>query len=179
MPSVPVHVFVDEVKERGYVVVAASFPAAQVRTARQAIRALIMPNQKRVHFYKEGDARRKQIIGVISDLGPFVTIYRTSAVDRAHQRNACLSQLVADLAKDSTLLVLEQDDSLLENDRRTLYRRAREHACEDTLIYRHLRASAEPLLTVPDALAWCWNRGGHWGKLIARQVGDVVDLDQR
>ncbi|WP_245266963.1 hypothetical protein [Saccharomonospora piscinae] len=71
--------------------------------------------------------------------------------------------MVADLAvARAQLLVLETDDSVVEWDKRLLYRRVREVGCADTLQYRHLRAHEEPLLMIPDAVSWCWHRGGEW-----------------
>jgi hypothetical protein len=36
----------------------------------------------------------------------------------------------------------------------------------DTLRYEHRRAAAEQLLTLPDAIAWCWAKGGDWRRRI-------------
>ena len=57
------------------------------------------------------------------------------------------------------MLVIEQDDSLLDWDRRQLYALARETRLP-LLRYEHRRASAEQLLAIPDAIAWCWVKGG-------------------
>jgi hypothetical protein len=61
-----------------------------------------------------------------------------------------------------TLVVLEQDDSILQWDKKFLYRAVREAALVDTVRYVHHRGRAELLLSVPDAIAWCWARGGLW-----------------
>lgn len=34
--------------------------------------------------------------------------------------------------------------------------------CRDTLRYEHRRAREELFLAIPDAIAWCWARGGTW-----------------
>lgn len=51
--------FVDESKRGGYLVTAAA----------------VLPGQRRLHFTHESDNRRKQILDVIAELHPAVTIY--------------------------------------------------------------------------------------------------------
>ncbi len=74
--------------------------------------------------------------------------------------------MVADAATavGETRLVLEQDDSLVQWDGQRLIELARAAGCRDRARYDHLRASAEQLLAVPDAVAWCWARGGERGR---------------
>jgi len=168
MVRVTAHVFVDESKRGGYLVTAAAVLASDLGRARPRVRGLILPGQRRLHCTHESDNRRKQILDVIAELRPAVTIYDGSAHHRRRQREACLNGLIADLATAGTrMLVLETDESVLELDRRILYRSTRLHGCE-ALEYRHHRAHEEPLLAIPDALAWCWQRGGPW-KVRARE----------
>ncbi|GGU37786.1 hypothetical protein [Lentzea flava] len=168
------HVFVDETKEKGYLVTAAVVLSGDLVAARRTMRGLIMGNQRRIHFHKESDQRRKQILDAVVELAPEVVIYDGSAHARRRQRDACLVQLVADLAEsDASMLVLEQDDSILEADKKLLYRCVRELGCQDDLVYRHHRAHEEPLLALPDAIAWCWHRGGQWKKRVQPLVTTV------
>ena len=41
------------------------------------------------------------------------------------------------------------------------------------LHYEHRRAHVEPLLSLPDAVAWCWVRSGEWRRRIAPIVAHV------
>src|SRR5206468_2749532 len=158
------HAFADEYKERCYLVAAAIFPSADLARARRTIGRLVLPGQRRIHFANERDSRRRQIVNVIVDLAPEVIIYDASAHRGDHARRAaCLTQAVADLIKrQAELFVLERDDTSLEGDKRLLYRELRAAEQGDNLRYRHLRAHEEPLLAVPDAMAWCWAKGSHW-----------------
>jgi len=63
------HVFVDESKERGYFVAAAVVLPQNLVASRQAVRALVLPHQRRIHFSSERDSRRHQIVDTILDLG--------------------------------------------------------------------------------------------------------------
>lgn len=90
------------------------------------------------------------------------------------RRAACLHALVIDAAQRSdAMLVLEQDDTLLSFDNQRLIEFTRAAGCRDTLRYEHQRAASEPLLAVPDAVAWCWAKGGDWRRRIEPIVTDV------
>jgi hypothetical protein len=64
----------------------------------------------------------------------------------------------------------------MEADRRWLYQRVREAGCTETLRYRHLRAHEEPLLAIPDAVAWCWAKGGEWRSRVEPLVEHVREV---
>lgn len=167
------HVFVDETKSAGLLLTAAAVLPASLPDARRVMRSQVMRGQRRIHFITESDARRKTILDAITELAPECTIYDGSAHHRRRQREMCLGALVKDLAaRRAQLLVLERDDSIFDLDRRLLYQQVREHDCVE-LVYRHLRAHEEPLLAIPDAIAWCWQRGGQWRERVREMVKDV------
>ena len=56
------HVFVDESKVGGYYVAASVVAAGDVSATRRAVRALLLPRQKRIHFTDERDDRRKKLL---------------------------------------------------------------------------------------------------------------------
>lgn len=55
------HVFVDETKRRGYLLVAAVVVPADPDPVRKAMRALVLPGQRRLHMKDENDQRRRSI----------------------------------------------------------------------------------------------------------------------
>jgi hypothetical protein len=89
---------------------------------------------------------------------------------RPRRRAAGLRAVVGDSAGFDTRLVIEQDDPLIRSDRLALYRYAYESGQAATLAYVHDRASSEPLLAIPDAIAWAWPQGGEW----RRRAGPLV-----
>lgn len=172
-----VHVFVDEIKSKGYVLAAAALLPTDLGKARKTVTSLVKSRQRRVHFSSESEPRRKQILDVVLGLSPEVVLYDSSRHPRRRQRDACLEALIDDLAaRNAQMLTVERDDSVLEVDRKLLYRRVREAGCADTLTYRHQRGHEEPLLAIPDAIAWCWNRGGQWKKRVDPVVTGVRHL---
>jgi len=170
------HVFLDETKQRGYVVAAAAVVSGELDPLRRVVRGLVLPGQRRLHMKTERDSRRREIVAVLVDAAVEVVIYdagRRYPTERA-ARGECLRAVVADAAAavGETRLVLEQDDSLVRWDGQRLIELARAAECRERVRYNHLRASAEQLLAVPDAVAWCWARGGEW----RRRVDPVVHL---
>ena len=68
------------------------------------------------------------------------------------------------------MIVLDQDETLVQLDRRLLYRSVHAVGREHELHYEHRRSNTEQLLGIPDAFAWCWARGGHRRSLIRPAV---------
>jgi hypothetical protein len=172
---VPVHVFVDETKERGYLVAAAALASAELATARQTIRALILPRQRRIHFTGESDSRRHKVLAAIADLNVQAVIYDGGGhPNQIRGRAACLTRLITDLAQSKAeRLVLELDDAAVKADRALLFDRMRAAGLAGILRYDHLRAHEECLLAIPDAVAWCWARGGPWREKVQGMVTGV------
>ena len=117
------HVFVDESKQRDHLLVAAAVSLDDLADARRALRALVMPGQRRLHMKKESRARRSAIIDVIMATGATASVYQTrrSGHDKLVAREACLRAVVADgAAAGHGMLTFEQGDSLLWWDRQRL-----------------------------------------------------------
>jgi hypothetical protein len=173
------HVFVDESKQREYLLVAAVVMPSDLAEARRSLRALVMPGQRRLHMKKESDARRSAIIDAITATGATATIYNARRPGR-HEldaREACLRAVVTDVATAGHhMLVIEQDDSLLWWDRQHLIEITREVGCRNTLRYEHRRAEQDVLLAVPDAIAWCWAKGGQWRDRVQPLVTEIRSI---
>jgi hypothetical protein len=174
---VTAHAFVDESKARGFLLAAALIGSADLALARKQVGVLRMPRQRRIHFAKEHDSRRRKIIDALASTEVKVRIYDAGRGDERVARRACLEALVDDLARLKVgMLVLEQDDSLIESDRRILYARVRAVGCEHTLSYEHKAAKQECLLAIPDAVAWCWAKGGEWRRRAEPLVAETYTV---
>jgi len=169
----PIHVFVDETKSRGFLMAAVRCPSGEVAVHRKALRAMLLPGQERLHFNHETDARRKQILQVIAGFHLLVDIYRTDR-DTLAERTGCLEAIVRDVVGAAERLVIEREESTFDHDRRTLHQAIFRHKCYD-LSWALLAPKLDPLLWVADAVAWAWSRGGHWKNLVAPfcQVRDL------
>lgn len=69
------HVFVDETKHRGYLLVASVVPAAELDSVRKMLRGLILPGQRRLHMKDESNQRRRSIASVVAVSGLQATVY--------------------------------------------------------------------------------------------------------
>jgi hypothetical protein len=175
------HVFVDETKARDYLLVAVAIESIDLKSARSTIRSLTMPGQARLHMHRESDSRRRKILTEISRLPIEATIFRAGGADRprrreADRRKACLEELVTGAIRDArTSICLEHDDTMIQVDRSVLIAVTKAHRAENALQYRHDRAASEPLLALPDAVAWAWARGGEWRPRCDDMVTKVID----
>lgn len=134
-----------------------------------------MGGQRRLHFHKEGNARRKQILDTMITLGVEALVYDASSYKTDKDaRGACLVRMVSDLlALNAERLVLETEDDALKFDKTVIFAQLRVADRADALQYIHMRAYEECLLALPDAIAWCWAKGGSWR---ARVSGIVVEV---
>lgn len=170
------HVFVDETKSRGYLLVAGVVLVGDLDPIRKVIRGLVLPCQRRLHMKDESDSRKRAIADAIAATDVRATIYDAGRRHRneRERRAVCLQALVTDAARCSyTSLVLEQDDTLLKWDNQCLVEFTRASGCRDTLRYEHRRARTEQLLALPDAIAWCWAKGRQWRDRIQPLVTEV------
>ena len=60
------------------------------------------------------------------------------------------------------MIILDHDESLMSWDNQRLIEFTRAEHCRHTLRYEHKKEQAELLLAIPDAIAWCWAKGGEW-----------------
>lgn len=172
------HVFVDESKQRDYLLVASVHTSGDLGELRKIMNRLTMPGQRRIHMKKESDSRRRQITDAIVAAEVNATVYNAGRHHHSEldARAACLRRLIEDNAVlRDPMIVLEQDDSLLDWDRRQLFALVRSTG-HPQMRYQHQRAGAEPLLGLPDAIAWCWAKGGDWRRRIQPAVNHVRDV---
>lgn len=174
------HVYVDESKAGDYLLAAATVMPGDIDMTRRALNSLLLGGQSRLHMVRESDARRRQMLSTMASLGVSATIYRAargSAKTEIELRGRCLDALVHDLAPlGGSQIVLELDVSLERRDLARLFQAVQREGRERSLKYRHEKASQEPLLAIPDAVAWAWSRGRDWRRRAAEFVLEVRDV---
>jgi hypothetical protein len=131
----------------------------------RVLRHLRMKGQRRIHFVRESDGRRRQILGTLVELGICAHLYRVDGQRQDLARRLCLEAIVGGaVAVGASMVVLERDDSCLKRDQQTLHN-ARA-GLRQPLRYEHLESAAQPLLWAADALAWSYAKGGDWVRRI-------------
>jgi hypothetical protein len=173
------HVFVDESKAKDFLLVAAVVVPHGVDAARRVMRDLRMPGQSELHMFREKDGTKRTILATIAELGPEVLIYRAPRDGRTElaRREVCLRALVAECAvAGHEHLSLDRDETMVQRDNRQVYDAARRAGIGETLRYQHDTAASEPLLAIPDAVAWAWAKGGSWRALCSSIRVTVRDV---
>jgi hypothetical protein len=155
--------FIDESKERSYTMVAATVASSDAGELRQRLREFVLPGQRRLHFSRESNQRRRVILSALVDLRIRAHVFQSDESRETDGREACLAALVTHAQEEShRRLIIERDESIEKSDRRILYRELRARGLSDDVEYRLESPVHEPLLWIPDALAWSVVRGGDW-----------------
>lgn len=172
--------FVDESRRQSaYLLAAVVVAPAHLTEVRQALRAMLLPGQRRLHFVHERGERRKQVLDTLCGLPVSVRVYRSRLAPLRREpstRAALLDALVDDLVTlGAHRLVLESRAGRDELDRRVLRARLAHHGVVDP-VYEHLLGHEDPLLWAADAFAWAAGAGKAWrdrcaAVLILRDVG--------
>jgi hypothetical protein len=177
---VSARLFVDETKAKGYVVVAAVAPASDLVKLRNQIRGLVLPGQFSLHMKDERDSRRRLIADTVvrmTPLGVTATIYDAGrrGPTELDRRGRIIAALVEDALKahDRVEITFDLDETLRGFDRQRMIESTR--GMSDRITYGHAHRNSEPLLAIPDALAWCWARGGDWRRRIGPVIREVRD----
>lgn len=162
------HMFVDENKSSGLLLAAACYSSRSMAEARESLRSFLLPGQERLHFSSERDNRRRQILESIIETVDGIVIVQADLRDSPRwQRQQALAVLIDQARRTGTQrMSLEQDDSVLEFDRKVLYEQSRLGVTAVDFSYGWLRPRQEPLLWAADGLAWAWARGGQWRNLV-------------
>lgn len=163
---------IDETKAKGYVLVAVACPDDTVRSLRQSVSELVLPRQRSLHMKSESSVRRKAIAGAIAALSLDVSVIdaSTGAGREPDRRRRALAALIGEVGSD-THLVFDRDETMEAIDRRYLSSLPFERRPS----YVHVSRHEEPLLALPDVIAWCWARGGDWRRLLLPLALKVTD----
>jgi hypothetical protein len=168
---VSIHVFVDESVRRDYLVCAVAVEARRIEHSRRIMRSLIPPGQRRLHFAKERDDRRRQFLARIVQL-PVQASFFMATGHAVPARRTCLQDALVSLADTQvSRLVIELAEPEYERDRQSIAGVAGKVPWLDTASVEHMPGHTDPMLWVPDALAWAYGAGGSWRS----QVEQLID----
>lgn len=137
---------------------------------------MCLPSQRRLHFEREQDARRRSLLGQIARLNIRATVYQCDEPSQIAARMGCLRQLLTDESAAMTRLVLDACETMDRRDRRLIYLAARDLGMAATFTYEHLRSFEEPILWAADAVAWAVGAGRSWHSRVNDIVAAVVDV---
>ena len=166
-------VYIDESQRKDRYAVAAAVVASRMAGAVRREVQLLGPRGcglQRRHFVRESAAVRRKMLAAFRGLvGLDVLVYEVIGASRPVQaRERCVDLLIAELLGGgiSRVVLDHVEDAQRRRDRQVLARRL-----DGTAIsYGHEPAhSREPMLWVPDAIAWCAGRS-EWRRELAGWV---------
>jgi hypothetical protein len=73
-------------------------------------------------------------------------------------------------------LYLEPDGPAIKTDKMIIRERLTMAGCVDTMSFGHIAAVNECLLAIPDAVAWCYGKGGNWLREAELLIAEVIKL---
>lgn len=161
------HLFADEsFRKNGYMLCVSEVPQARLVEARRRMKSLLRKGQRRIHFNEESDRSRRSILSEISSLGVTSVIYIVRSGDQVSARSAILKRVITELQNVKAVrLVIESRTRQDDRDRLDLLRYLHVYPVPH-FSYDHVPGSGEPLLWIPDSVAWSWGRGGDWRRRI-------------
>lgn len=120
----------------------------------------------------ESDGRRREILSVISQLEVETRIYRAQLSGRSvrRSRDECFRMMVPELVEQLGVsrMVVESCDQD-HQDNQVIREMVTKAQAEERFAYLHTAPANEPLLWLPDIMAWAVGRGGDW----KHRCGDV------
>jgi len=168
----PTRAYIDESARASYLICAVVV-VGDASAIRSAVRQLPQPGSHRVHMAKESKRRRRELLTAIAPMDLQAFVATSPLAGRDSQRSArdlCLRQLVEWLvAAEVDELVIESCDQDRDDDRAVL---AALYGLDATgaLTYCHRRPHDEPLLWLPDMIAWAHGAGGEWAPRVAQLI---------
>ena len=173
-----IQAFVDESQRERYIICAAFVSPNDLRAARRELRGMLLPRQSLLHFVRESPQRRRSLLDAMCEL-PIRTRLYTSAEKEPIARQRALEALLADLlALQGQRLVIEcREVSQDDRERHLIAEAVRQSTAPAGLSYCHLRSREEPLLWVPDAVAWAYGADGEWRLRADTLIELIRDVD--
>jgi hypothetical protein len=161
------HAFADESRRGDYLVCAVTIAPSDLDSARKTLKSLRAPRSARIHMSHDSRRASQIIRGVVAlDLQAHLYVVDLGGRSERRARDRALAAMATDL---DTLHVRQLWLESCDQDRRDreVIRTALATSPGSGFAYRHTSPTSEPMLWVPDVLAWAWGKGGHHRKAVA------------
>lgn len=167
----------ESVRPNRYLLCATVVSTADRADVRQALRAMLLPNQRRLHAKRESEGRRRMLLKVLSNTAGFSCLLVVGQGCDERDRGSCLRALVVRLRElEVREVILERiDPGTIARDRAIMDAVG---AGADDFDWRHEDPSFEPLLWISDLVANAYGAGGDLRKATASMVSQVLTADR-
>ena len=170
-----VHVFVDESVRGAYIMCAVLLRPTDLAETRKLLRGLCRPGQRRVHFAKESNPRRRHVLAELARTSLRARVYLCHRNDQVAARRACVYRLAKDCVDaQAGRLVLESVSSLNGRDELAILDALHDGGGLWDVPYAHMHAYEEPMLWPADAIAWAYGVGGDWLRRVDPLIENIV-----
>lgn len=170
-----VQVFADESQARGLLVAAVTVPCSSVGSARTKVGSLKLKGQERIHFYSEKPERRRYLLAEFLQLPIDAVIYDASGHgDQKEARIAAITRLAQGAASNGTKRLVLDRHVAADRDREIISKELAAAGRLHDVSVHHMQGKHECLLALPDAVAWCYAKGGEWRRLVSPLVTNVI-----
>ena len=169
--------YVDESARSQYMLCGVNVLQENLSETRSALKELTQRGKSRVHMYEETRGRQHSIAREISKLDVSAWLISVSSATCKQPDSRFLAfRALAEIRmlKESRIMILENSNSM-RRDNRTLNEVSR-NASFQFPHYRHMNSRHEPLLWLPDIIAWCYGRGGTWRDAVEPLVAEVIEI---
>lgn len=171
------HAYVDESKRGPYLMCAFVTDPGHRGQVVSTLNRIRMPGAPRIHMKNESDSTRRAVLSALCDLQVQSTMFVSRIKPMITARAAIIEDGIWPRIRREriTRLVLEPEAGQDERDRRQLFGLVQRDGLAN-FSYAHLPPITEPMLWVPDAIAWAYGAGGAWRQRVAPVVSEVVDI---
>jgi len=174
------HAFVDESVRAasGYMICAVTVSSGDLPDIRRALRAMRLGGQSRIHMGKESPSRRRALLSDIGglDVETHLFVVSKGGVSDRVLRDICLEEVGLRLPQlGVSRLVIESCDQDRQDVQVLRGALLKVDKLRD-VTYQHEKPAAEPLLWLPDMVAWAYGKGGDWQRRAKPLIAEVHRL---
>ena len=173
------HAFVDESYRGDYVLCAALIEPRSVAAARRSMTAQLRGGQSRIHMAKENDGRRKSLLSNIAqlDASAHLVAVQVRGLSIRRSRDLAFAELTAQLVSLGTGRIIIESCDQDRRDTQVIGDALARLGATGSVDVQHLRPHDEPLLWIPDVIAWAYGKGTkEWRSLVEPLITNVTRL---
>jgi hypothetical protein len=160
--------FIDEsVRGSKYLLAAVIVDHTRHQDIRRELKSLRQFGRSSLHMHREVIGRKRLIASSVAqmEITCVLAVQELSGQSLMSARIKCLNELSGhELVRSTSQLTLETSNSI-ELDKKILSNSAYEFSGKFPH-YRHLSSAQEPLLWLPDIIAWCAGKGGEFENIV-------------
>ncbi len=173
----PQNIYIDESVRSSYFLCAVAVSTSETARLRYHLKKLRTAGQSAIHMQTETTARQAQIADAIHSVpckSLIVTVAMPRFADLAARKQALEQACSHSLLQRAQLITLDSSNTITQD--RQIIAKATSQKDLNFPHYRHMNSRHEPLLWLPDIIAWCYGRGGTWRDAVEPLVTEVIEI---